>query len=65
MSRVIHYVELYNYTYVWNQTDSKSSTRIMFNTVGNKPLCNEKRIWRYGYSYRGTSQIRTSNFRKM
>ena len=48
------------------QTDSKSSTWMMFNTDRNKPLCNEKRIGRYGYSYRGTSGIRTtSNCRKM
>jgi hypothetical protein len=50
MSRVIHYVELYDYINVW--TDSKSSTGMMFNTDKNKPLCNEKSIGRYGYSYK-------------
>ena len=34
------------------QTDSKSSTGMMFNTDKNKPLCNEKSIGRYGYSYK-------------
>jgi hypothetical protein len=34
------------------QTDSKSSTWMMFNTDRNKLLCNEKRIGRYGYSYK-------------
>ena len=34
------------------QTDSKSSTWMMFNTDRNKPLCNEKCIGRYGYSYK-------------
>jgi len=34
------------------QTDSKSSTWMMFNTDRNKPLCNEKHIVRLGYSYK-------------
>jgi len=39
------------------QTDSKSSTWMMFNTDRNKPLCNEKSIGRHGYIYRGTSHM--------
>jgi len=34
------------------QTDSKSNTWMIFNTDKNKPLCNEKRIGRYDYSYK-------------
>jgi hypothetical protein len=61
VSRVIHYVELYNYINVWNQTDSKSSTWLVFNTDRNKPLCNEKRIGRYGCSYKQRNKSDTDN----
>jgi hypothetical protein len=49
------------------QTDSESSTGMMFNTDKNKPLCNEKSIGNMAIvTNRGTSQIRTtSNCRKI
>ena len=52
MSRVIVYVELYNYINVWNQADWFQVKYMKFNTDKNKPLCNEKRIGRYDYSYK-------------
>jgi ribosomal protein L37AE/L43A len=43
------------------QTDSKSSTWMMFNTDRNKPLCNEKAKDMAIVTNRGTSQIWTTN----
>jgi len=61
MSIVIHYVKLYNYINVWNQTDSMSCTWIMFNTTRTKPLCNKKNTERYGYSYKQRNKSDTDN----
>jgi hypothetical protein len=43
------------------QTDSKSSTWMMFNTDRNKPLCNEKSIGRCGCSYKQRYKPDTDN----
>jgi hypothetical protein len=48
------------------ETDSKSNTRMMFNTNRNKPLCNKKAYDMSIVTNRETSQIRTtSSYRKM
>jgi len=43
------------------QTDSKSSILMMFNTDRNKPLCNEKSIGRFGYSYKQRNKTDMDN----